>query len=142
MKKKLMMTAVVASFAFAACAQKFKKADVPAAVSASFAKQFPGIVAKWDKEGDKYEANFRKGGNTMSALYEANGALAETETDMKVDKLPSAVLVYLKANYKGKKIKEAAIITKADGAVNYEAEVDGKDVIFDASGNFLKEVKD
>jgi hypothetical protein len=35
-----------------------------------------------------------------------------------------------------------AKITKADGTVNYEAEVDGKDVIFNSIGKFLKEAKD
>ena len=43
---------------------------------------------------------------------------------------------------KGKNIKEGAKITKADGTVNYEAEVNGTDVIFDASGKFIKEAKD
>lgn len=48
----------------------------------------------------------------------------------------------IKECYKGKTIKEGAKITTADGTVNYEAEVDGKDVIFDTNGKFLKEVKD
>jgi hypothetical protein len=31
---------------------------------------------------------------------------------------------------------------KANGEVNYEAEVPHKDVIFDANGKFIKEAKD
>jgi hypothetical protein len=77
----------------------------------------------------------------MSALYEANGTMTESEMDIKVSDLPASVLAYVKENYKGKKIKEGAKITKSDGTVNYEAEVDGKDVIFDATGKFLKEMK-
>jgi len=49
---------------------------------------------------------------------------------------------YVKAHYKGATAKEAAKITKADGTVNYEAEVSKKDVIFDAKGKFIKEEKD
>ena len=61
---------------------------------------------------------------------------------MKVTELPANVLSYVKEHYKGKTIKEASKITKATGIVNYEAEVSGMDVIFDASGKFIKEMKD
>lgn len=33
------------------------------------------------------------------------------------------------------------MITKADGAVEYEAEVKGIDLIFDKNGNFIKKIK-
>ena len=142
MKKIMMMVVLAALIAFSACAQKLKEADVPAAVKASFAKQYSGVTAKWEKEDGKYEAGFKKDGNSMSALFEANGTMTESEMDIKVSDLPATVLAYVKEHYKGKTIKEGAKITKADGTVNYEAEVDGKDVIFDAAGKFLKEVKD
>ena len=141
--KKIMIMATLAIFtAFNANAQKLKEADVPAAVKASFAKQYPGITAKWEKEDSKYEAGFKKDGNKMSALFEVNGTMTESEIDIKVADLPATVLAYVQAHYKGKTIKEGAKITKADGTVNFEAEVNGKDVIFDATGKFIKEVKD
>ena len=138
----MMMSALVAAIGFSACAQKLDASKVPAAVKAAFTKQFPGATVKWEKEDGKYEAGFKQNGNTMSALFEANGTMTESEMDMKVTDLPAAVLSYVKDHYKGKSIKEGAKITKADGTVNYEAEVGGKDVIFDATGKFLKEVKD
>ena len=121
---------------------KIKEANIPAAVKASMMNQYPGVKARWIKEDGKYEAEFKKEGNSMSALFEANGSIAESEMGIKVADLPATVLVYVKEHYKGKSIKESAKITKADGTVNYEAEVDGKDVIFDATGKFIKEVKD
>ena len=142
MKKLIMMLTLVASIAFSACGQKLDASKVPAAVKAAFTKQYPGTDAKWEKEAGKYEVNFKQNGNTMSALYEANGTLTETEMDIKVADLPATVLAYVKEHYKGKTIKEGAKITKADGSVNYEAEVAGKDVIFDATGKFLREAKD
>ena len=142
MKKLLLMTALVAAIGFSACAQKLDASKVPAAVKTTFAKQYPGVTAKWEKEDGKYEAGFKHNGNTMSALFEANGTMTESEMDVKVTDLPAAVLAYVKVHYKGKNIKEGAKITKADGTVNYEAEVDGRDVIFDANGKFLKEVKE
>jgi len=142
MKKMIIMSALFATIGFAACAQKLDASKVPAAVKAAFAKQYPGITAGWEKEDGNYEVNFKQNGNTMSALYEANGTLTETEMDIKVSDLPATVQSYIKEHYKGKTVKEAAKITKADGTVNYEAEVSGKDVIFDAAGKFIKEAKD
>ena len=142
MKKIMMIAAMAASIGLTACAQKLDASKVPAAVKASLAKQYPGATAKWEKENDKYEANFKQDGNTMSALFEANGTMAESEMDIKVADLPATVLAYVKEHYKGKTIKEGAKITKADGTVNYEAEVAGVDVIFDANGKFIKEAKD
>ncbi len=113
--------------------------NAPAAVKGSFAKNFPGITAKkWDKEHGKYEANFIKDGKTMSATFSADGTLEETETDIKVAELPSSVTDYIKANYKDASIKEAAMIVKGNGDKMYEAEVKGKDLLFDMQGRFLK----
>lgn len=138
----MMMSALVAAIGFSACAQKIDASKIPAAVKVSFAKQYPGAVAKWEKEDGKFEAGFKQNGNTMSALFEANGTMNESEMDIKIADLPASVTAYVKEHYKGKSIKEGAKITKADGTVNFEAEVDGKDVIFDADGKFLREMKD
>ncbi len=142
MKKLVPMFALVASISFSASAQQLAAAKVPAAAKASFAKKYPGVTAKWEKENGKYEVNFKQHGNAMSVLMDDKGSISETEMDVKVNELPPAILAYVKEHYKGKAIKEGAKITKADGTVNYEAEVAGKDVIFDASGKFIKEIKD
>jgi hypothetical protein len=39
---------------------------------------------------------------------------------------------------KGKKIKEASIITETNGKKKYEAEVGGTDYLFDESGDIIK----
>ncbi len=142
MKKAMLVAVVSTALALNACAQKLKESEVPAAVKVSFAKQYPGITAKWEKEDGKYEAGFKKEGKNTSVLYEANGTMTEIETDITVKELPAQVVTYVKEHYSGQRIKEAAKITKADGTINYEAEVNSKDLIFDESGKFLKEVKD
>jgi uncharacterized membrane protein YkoI len=109
---------------------------------AGFEKQFPGVKdAKWEAEAKDYEVNFKQGKKEMSAVFAANGTLKETETEISVDKLPSSATTYIKQHYAGQKVKEAARIEKADGTVNYEAEINKKDVLFDASGKFIKEAK-
>lgn len=142
MKKILSSLLAFSIFMISAHAQKVDAAKVPAAVKKTFSQKFPGSMAKWGKEDANYEAEFKRGGSNMSALFESNGTMLESEVDIKVSDLPRKVLAYVKEHYKGKSIKEGAKITKADGTVNYEAEVNGKDVIFDEAGNFLKEVKD
>ena len=146
--KKLFLVPAVAILFFSAVAQQTEKkmdkknAVVPEAVKVSFEKKFPGTKAKWEKEGDGYEANFTKSGDKMSAVFLADGTITETETAIKTSELPTAVINYIKQNRKNASIKEAAKIIKADGQINYEAEVMGKDMVFDADGNFLKETKD
>lgn len=114
---------------------------VPGAVKSAFAQRHPGIMAKWEKENGEFEASFKEKGKMMSELYTANAVMTESETDIKISELPPAITRYLHDHYKGM-VKEAAIITKASGEVNYEAAINKMDILFDANGKFLKEVKD
>ncbi len=141
MKKTVMTVALIATFLAGANAQKLDASKVPPMVKSSFAKQFPTATAKWEKEDGKYEAGFKVADKEMSALFSTDGKMTESEVSMKQAELPASVLAYVKENYKGKSIKECAKITKADGTVVYEAEVNGKDLIFDDKGKFIKSVK-
>jgi hypothetical protein len=141
MKKLFGLLFIGAIVSLTACAQKIDASKVPATVKESFAKQFPGATAKWEKEEGKYEAVFKYQSHEMSALFDANGIMEESEMEIELSELPLAVTNYLKTNHSGATVKEAAKITKANGEVEYEAEIKGKDLIFDANGNFIKEVK-
>lgn len=147
-KKLKSMKKVLMAFIICNCgttllqAQIVKESKVPAAAKAAFNKQYPNTAAQWEKEKDKFEVNFKKDGKAMSAVIDKQGAIVETETDISVTELPDNVQSYLKSHYPGAKVKEAARIVKAGGEVNYEGEVNGKDVIFDADGKFIKEAKD
>lgn len=142
MRKVVIVLLLSSGVTLDASAQKLDALKVPAAVKASFAGKYPGASPRWEKEDGKFEAGFKQGSQSMSAVYEANGTMTESEISIKVAELPAAVLSYVKEHYKGAAIKEAAKITKADGTVNYEAEVNKMDVLFDANGNFIKEAKD
>ena len=142
MKKILAVLLVTAGISWQAGAQKLDAAKVPAAVKQAFAKKYPGLTAKWEMESGNYEAAFKKDGKSMSAVFEPGGNMMESEVAIKVTALPAEVLTYVKEHYKGAVIREAARITKADGTVNFEAEVNKMDVLFDAKGKFIKEAKD
>ena len=129
-------------FLLNACSAKIDASKVPDRVKATFSKQYPGISAEWEKEEGKYEAGFKINGHEASATFDGNGTLEESEEEMKVVELPQSVQDYLKEHYKDKSIEEAAKITLADGSINYEAEINDRDLVFDAPGKFLKEVKD
>jgi hypothetical protein len=134
MKTSLLLVGVVITI------NCLSQTNVPSTVQSSFTKLFPGIaVKKWDKEEGKYEANFTKEGKQMSAVFDANGNLEETETVIAVSELPASVIPYVTEHYKGSKIQEAAMVLKSNGDKIYEAEIKGKDLLFDAKGNFLKE---
>ena len=115
-------------------AQKLSTEKVPAPVKAAFEKLHPHTRVNWEMEKKNYEAGFTANGKETSEVYNAGGSLLETEVAIKVAELPASV----QSKLKGMKVAEAAKITKADGSVNYEAEVKGKDLLFDPNGNPVK----
>jgi hypothetical protein len=142
MKKLFTVMLVMGAITLSAQSQKLNESQVPSAVKTAFEKKYPSVKASWDKEDANYEANFKQGGKAMSAVIDKNGTIVETETDIPITELPRSVQDYMKKNYPGTKVEEAAKIVKANGDVNYEAEVHHKDVIFDANGKFIIEEKD
>jgi hypothetical protein len=139
MKQSLLIACCVFLFAAVSCSQKLKEKDLPAPVKTAFAKAYtsPGKVS-WGKEDENsYEASFTYNGKETSVVYSKDGELLETESEITVDELPGAVKDYIMTNYKNAKIAEATKIIKKDGAIVYEAEVNKKDLLFDASGVLL-----
>ncbi|MDP3442950.1 MAG: PepSY-like domain-containing protein [Ignavibacteria bacterium] len=142
MKKLIFLLAAVASVSFAS-AQKVSDKDVPAVVKSTLQKNYPNAKElKWEKENSNYEAGFKIKQTDYSVLLAASGNIVETEVAIAITVLPTSVNTYVARNYPGKKIKEAAKITDAKGVITYEAEVNGKDLIFDNSGKFLKAIND
>lgn len=126
-----------------AFAQNKQDKDIPAIVKSAFQKAHPDAKGvKWEKEGDNFEAEFEHGKVEQSVVLNAQGNILETEVEIAVAELPQKAREYVAAHYKGQSLKEAAKITDAKGMVTYEAEIKGKDLLFDAAGTFLKETKD
>lgn len=139
-----MKTKILIALCFVAAqtfAQKMNSKDVPANVKAALEKNFLVKEAKWDKEGNNYEASFKKGGKEMSAVFDGAGTLIETEVGIARRELPRAAQDVLEKEYAGFKIEETAKITTR-GVVLYEAEVEkgeqSFELIFDTTGKLLK----
>ncbi len=137
--KKSVVTVVMMLFTMLGFAQKMQERDVPPNVKSTFQKNYPVVKkVKWDKEDDKYEASFDLNKKDNSVLIDAQGNILETEVEIELTELPAGILEYLKKNYAGKQVKEIAKIKDEKGAVTYEVEIKGMDLIFDSSGKFIK----
>ncbi|MDP4290643.1 MAG: PepSY-like domain-containing protein [Bacteroidota bacterium] len=143
MKKVFLITLGVFLICFSANAQKANAVKVPAAVKASFEKQFPKASdAKWEKEGAEYEVAIKNNGQEMTIAYDAKGKMLETELKIKSTELPAAVLKSINDKYKGKPILDAEKITAGE-KITYEVVVQkGKALIYDANGKLLEQEKD
>ena len=140
MKRYLLFITLASFFATSGFA---KTPDVPEAVKTSFNKLYPKVQsAKWDKEDGDYEASFTVDKVNNSVKFDPAGNVVETEVAIPTESLPANAAAYVGSHYGKKALKGAAKITDAKGVVNYEAEIKGKDVLFDVNGNFLKEAKD
>jgi len=94
-----------------------------------------------------YEVQFKdKGkGKKFELLYSADGALIETEEEIRISKLPKAVVKSIKKEHPQAKLKEAEQILNPDGTVRaYEVEFSDSKKVFeleiDPSGVILKTV--
>lgn len=125
---------------YTAQAQRVKSADVPASVKAALQQKYPSASGvTWEKEKGNYEANW--GGVSKednSVLFTPAGVFIEQVVAMPVTQLPAPVTAYVHTHYSGSKITEAGKVTDAKGRTRYEAEVKGKDLLFDEKGDFIK----
>ena len=142
MKKQLSFAILLAAgISSMTMAQDLKEKDVPATVKAAFASKYPAAKkVSWEKEKGNYEANWGgKSGEDNSAVFTPAASFVEIVVAIPVGQLPPSVASYISLHYKGAKIKEAGKVTDAAGKHMYEAEIKGKDLIFDEKGAFIKE---
>lgn len=140
--KKITLTVCAVFLIVLSYAQQVQEAQVPAVVKQAFAKNHLKVSkVKWDKEKDKYEASFNENNTDNSILFSSTGAVEETEVSVPLSQLPKGAVNYVKTHYKGQKVSEAAKITDAKGIVTFETEVNKTDLLFDANGKFIKQVK-
>jgi hypothetical protein len=150
MKRIFNLAAILFALSTASFAQNEKKEmenkekiTVPAAVKAALLKKYPDATEiTWEKENGNYEANWGgKSGEDNSVQFTPSGNFIEIVKAISQSELPKPVISYVKEHYNGARITEAGKVTDAQGKLSYEAEIKGKDVIFDENGNFVKAEK-
>ncbi len=145
MKKTISLLAILFAISTATFAQENEhegkeSIKVPTAVKSALTKKYADAKnVTWEKENGNYEANWGgKSGEDNSVQFTPAGSFIEIVNAMPVSELPAKVAAYVKQHYKGAKITEAGKVTDAKGKMSYEAEVHGKDIVFDENGNFVK----
>lgn len=141
--KKLVLSAATMGFVLLSAqlsAQVIKSSKVPPAVKSALSVKYPSASkVSWENEKGNYEANWGgKSGEEMSVEFTPAGVFVEQAEAISLSRLPVGVKNYVSIHYKGSKIKEAGKIIDAKGTIMYEAEVLGKDLVFDESGKFIK----
>lgn len=135
---------VLAFFVFFAQsqAQKVLTTDVPASVKEACMAAHPKAMnITWTKKGSTYECEFTENEKSLSATFDNSGFLLENERNIPIEALPKDIVTYLNSKYKNKKIKEVSKLTDRMHNVSYQVQVGGKNLVFDAKGNYLKSVK-
>lgn len=144
MKKVIGLAAILFTLSTATFAQEKAEGNehinVPAKVKSALMQKYPEAKnVGWEKEDGNYEANWGgKSGEDNSVQFTPSGTFIEIVRAISVDQLPVSVTAYVNKHYNGAKITEAGKVTDAKGKLSYEAEVHGKDIIFDENGNFVK----
>ena len=141
MRKSILFSLAATVLSCGALAQDMKAKDVPAVVKAALAKKYPNATkVSWEKEKGNYEANWGgRSGEDTSVQFTPAGVFVEEVNAIPIGQLPAVIAPYVKANYKGAKIKEAGKVTDAVGHHFFEAETKGKDLLFDENGKFVKQ---
>ncbi len=111
--------------------------NVPDVVKAKFSSLYPTVKSPaWEMEDGMYEASFTFNQVATSVVISAAGEHKQTETAMEPNTLPRMTRYYVMKELSNQPITEACKIVDSKGVVSYEAEVGGKDYLFDADGNF------
>ena len=146
MKKIIGIAALLFAISSATFAQEkgegSEKISVPSVVMEANMQKYPESKkyhVTWEKENGNYEANWGgKDGEANSVQYTPAGVFIEIVRAISVSELPVNITTYVKQHYSNAKINEAGKVTDAAGKTSYEVEIQGKDVLFDANGNFIK----
>jgi hypothetical protein len=131
---------------FISCAEngrEVKPSNLPESVRVTFNAEYSNLEeAKWEKEGDYFEATFKENGMEKSVLYDTEGNVVVTETEINVADLPVVATKYIDQNFDKYAIEEAEMKQSKEG-IFYEAEIKSGnqelDLLFDSQGNFIED---
>jgi uncharacterized membrane protein YkoI len=130
----------------ASCAKdntKINTLTLPDEVKGAFKSQNSNVNnVEWEKDGKYYIAEYEKDGFEKEVVYDANGNIISTETELNVSNLLPAITNYISQNYSGYSIKEAEKEETKEGEF-YEVELKNGslhiEIVFDSKGNFIEQ---
>lgn len=124
----LAVTMLISLASVPAQEKKIKRAQLPAAVEQTVARESEGATIKGFateiEHGKKlYEVSLTVNGHSKDVLIDKDGNVVEIEAEVAFDSLPAAVQDALKQAAHGGTIQVVESLTKAGNLVAYEAQV-------------------
>lgn len=122
-----------------ACQSPKNEVSVPDNIKSAFAQMHPNATdINWIEEPSIFEAKFTDGKLKGAVSFNDKGEVVETEEVIEQDLLPNliGILDYIKTNYPGQAIQRCEKIIKHNGSISYELQIKGKELVFDANGEF------
>lgn len=136
--KKIFILICLFIFTAGAYAQDLNESDVPDPVKTAFNALYPNADnVEWEAEGAYFEGGVMIDGFVTSVLFDADGKVIQTASQVSETDLPQGITSYVSENIKSGKIDTAAKITDASGAVTYQTKINGSDYIFDKDGKLM-----
>ncbi len=134
------MTAFLCAFFMLSCiqAQNIKSSEVPEDVIQQFSFIYPDAQrVSWKLKKEKYQADFKNDKKATKAIFQPDGSLFLTKTEIKVCALPPSAVGFLTKDEPDVKIDIACIIEDHQGVITFEAIVDKTEFLFDNTGQYL-----
>lgn len=156
MKNKIYLLCVFLmtfSFASAQIARKNKpEKNVPETVEAAFTMKFPKKDVVWFSRfqgrydnNQVYEGRFMLDHRYSTAVFTPNGELIAFVATVEYSEIPAKARSYMENEFAGRRIIDAALVTRGENEVTYEISVyiDNEYVVkvFDEEGNFIKSTR-
>jgi len=142
MKKKQLLLSLLITIGVSSFAQQTISANqVPANVQNSFNAAYPNAPnVTWEQQQGYFTPIFTVNNTVTKLLIDLKGTLIQTSSHIAVSALPATTASYISANYPGQTVTDAEKLTMFNHATRYEAVVGGHDLIFDATGKYIKAV--
>jgi hypothetical protein len=119
---------------------------IPENVLKTFNQNYPEAKnVEWEMEGNNYEAVYTENNLERSIVYNKEGVIILTESQINITDLSDNIKNYINENYPASEIEKAEKEDSNEG-IFFEVEVKNDDekvvLVFDSNGNFLKIEKD
>lgn len=116
--------------------------SVPKAAENDLKARHPkGANARWEREGNHFEAEWKENGLEVAVIYDNAGKWVMTERQIVVSELPVAITDAALKAYPSAAILEAESQETAAGITGYQTEIKSSgrviELTFDANGNII-----
>lgn len=149
MRKSIYIFLILSIIAVTSCSENSEEvtpSNIPTIISQKFQESYPDSKdVKWFNQKGLLEAEFEINGLDKAVVFNSEGVIVKTETEIETNRIPSRIAEYLAANYADNEVLEAEI-TEEGNSISYEVDLQGEDsdeeieLTFDDQGNFLSMV--